>query len=153
MIVAAAEPADLANLRLVSKQWYDVSTKLFGLAKLRHPRFIISPYSLQGLIDLTAHSILGPCVQSFEIGLYRMKKHLVNARPDHDATHANVAALKQFPFEQTGMHIVLLTEAFTNLSRYGIAPTIGLFDDASGALLHDKRSVVIKGFLKWPKIS
>ncbi|KEQ97532.1 hypothetical protein AUEXF2481DRAFT_27772 [Aureobasidium subglaciale EXF-2481] len=133
MIASAAESADLAKLRLVSKQWYDVSTKLFGLAKLRHPRFVISPYSLQGLVDLTAHPILGPCVQSFEIGLYRMKKHLVNARPDHGATHANIAALKQFPFEQTGMHVILLAEAFTNMSRHCIVPTIGLFDNAACA--------------------
>lgn len=129
LIAAAADSHDLASLRLVSKQWCDISTKLFGIAKLRHPRFIISPYSLQGLVDLTAHPVLGPCVQSIEIGTYRMKKYFVNTQPRLEASRANVAALTQFPFEATGLHTVLLTKALANLHRHGVVPTIGLFED------------------------
>ncbi|KAH0362447.1 hypothetical protein KCU65_g8036, partial [Aureobasidium melanogenum] len=133
LIAAAVDPDDLASLRLVSKQWHDISTKLFGLAELRHPRFIISPYSLQGLVDLTAHPVLGPCVQSIEIGTYRMKKYFVNTQPRLEASQANTAALTQFPFEVTGLHVVLLTKALANLHRHGIVPTIGLFEDVVAA--------------------
>ncbi|KAG9698810.1 hypothetical protein KCU95_g2295, partial [Aureobasidium melanogenum] len=129
LIAAAADSDDLASLRLVSKQWCDISTKLFGLAKLQHPRFIISPYSLEGLVDLTAHPVLGPCVQSIEIGTYRMKKYFVNTQPRLEASQANTAALTQFPFEVTGLHIVLLTKALANLNRHGVVPIIGLFED------------------------
>lgn len=129
LIAAAADSNDLASLRLVSKQWCDITTKLFGIAKLRHPRFIISPYSLQGLVDLTAHPVLGPCVQSIEIGTHRMKKYFVNTQPRLEASRANVAALTQFPFEATGLHTVLLTKALANLHRHGVVPTIGLFED------------------------
>ncbi|OBW66724.1 MAG: SWIB-domain-containing protein [Aureobasidium pullulans] len=129
MIAVAADPTDLANLRLVSKQWCAVSSRLFGLANLRHPRFIISPYSLQGLVDLTAHPIFGPCVESVNIGSYRLKKHLVNTQPHLDINHANAAALKQFRFEQTGSHLNLLAQAFANLRDHGVMPMLGAFED------------------------
>ncbi|CAD0095810.1 unnamed protein product, partial [Aureobasidium vineae] len=129
LIAATIDSEDLASLRLVSKQWCDLSSKLFGLAKLQHLRLISSPYSLQSLVDLTAHPLLGPCVQSFEIGIYRLKKHLVNTHPHVEASRANVAALTQFRFQQSGLHIVLLTEALKNLSRHGVVPKIGLFED------------------------
>ncbi|THZ78817.1 hypothetical protein D6C84_08098 [Aureobasidium pullulans] len=129
MIAVAADPTDLANLRLVSKQWCAVSSRLFGLANLRHPRFIISPYSLQGLVDLTAHSMFGPCVESVNIGSYRLKKHLVNTQPHLDINHANAAALKQFRFEQTGSHLNLLAQAFANLRDHGVMPMLGAFED------------------------
>ena len=129
MIAVAADPTDLANLRLVSKQWCAVSSRLFGLANLRHPRFIISPYSLQGLVDLTAHPMFGPCVESVNIGSYRLKKHLVNTQPHLDINHANAAALKQFRFEQTGSHLNLLAQAFANLRDHGVMPMLGAFED------------------------
>ncbi|KAH0150151.1 hypothetical protein KCU67_g10781, partial [Aureobasidium melanogenum] len=137
-IAAAVDSGDLASLRLVSKQWCDISTKPFGIAKLRHPRFIVSPYSLQGLVDLTAHPILGPCVQSIEIGTYRMKKYFVNTQPRREASQANIAALTQFPFEVTGLHTILLAKALANLKRHGVVPTIGLFEDVVCAGPGDK---------------
>ncbi|KAG9952550.1 hypothetical protein KCU85_g1865, partial [Aureobasidium melanogenum] len=129
LIAAIVDPDDLASLRLVSKQWHDISTKLFGLAKLQYPRFIISPYSLQGLVDLAAHPVLGPCVRTIEIGTYRMKKYFVNTQPRLEASQANTAALTQFPFGVTGLHIVLLTKALANLNKHGVVPMIGLFED------------------------
>ncbi|CAD0108148.1 unnamed protein product [Aureobasidium uvarum] len=129
LIAAAIDSEDLVSLRLVSKQWCDLSSKLFGLAKLQHLRLISSPYSLQSLVDLTAHPVLGPCVQFFEVGTYRLKKHLVNTQPHVEASRANVAALTQFRFQQSGLHIVLLTEALKNLSRHGVVPKTGLFED------------------------
>ncbi|KAI4730693.1 hypothetical protein E4T49_01598 [Aureobasidium sp. EXF-10728] len=129
LIAAVVNSEDLASLRLLNKQWCELSSKLFGLAKLPHLRLISSPYSLKGLVNLTAHPVLGPCVQSFEIGTYRLKKHLVNTQPQVEASRANVAALTQFRFQQSGSHIVLLAEAIKNLSRHGVVPRIGLFED------------------------
>jgi hypothetical protein len=40
-----------------------------------------------------------------------------------------VAALKQFPFQQSGQPLVLLAKAVENLSRNGVVPRIGLFED------------------------
>ena len=129
MIVAAADPKDLASLRLASKLWCDLSSKRFGSTRLRHLRCVYSPYSLQSLVDLTAHPLFGPCIQSFVIGTYRMRKHLVNTHPHMQASPANVAALIQFPFQQSGLSLVLLTKALENLNRHGVVPRIGLYED------------------------
>jgi hypothetical protein len=129
MIVAATGPKDLASLRLASKLWCDLTSKRFGSTRLRHLRCVYSPYSLKCLVDLTAHPIFGPCIQSFEIGTYRMRKYLVNTQPHLEASPANVAALIQFPFQQSGLPRILLTKALENLSRHGVVPRIGLFED------------------------
>jgi hypothetical protein len=129
MIVATTDPQDLASLRLASKLWCDLTSKRFGSTQLRHLRCVYSSYSLQCLVDLTAHPVFGPCIRSFEIGTYRMRKYLVNIQPHLEASPANVAALIQFPFQQSGLPRVLLTKALENLSRHGVIPMIGLFED------------------------
>lgn len=129
MIVAAAHPRDLASLRFASKLWCDLSSKRFGSARLRHLRCVYSPYSLQSLVDLTAHPVFGPCIQSFVIGTYRMKKHFVNTQPHIEANPANVAALIQFRFQQSELPMALLTQALENLNRHGVVPRIGLYED------------------------
>ena len=129
MIVAAADPKDLASLRLTSKVWCDLSSKRFGSTQLQHLRCVFSPYSLQGLVDLTAHPIFGSYIQSFELGTYRMRKSLVNTQPHLDESPATVAALIQFPFQENGLARILLTKALENLSKQGVVPRIGLFED------------------------
>lgn len=130
MIVAAADPKDLASLRLASKLWCDLSSKRFGSSRLRHLRCVYSPHSLQSLVDLTAHPLFGPCIQSFAIGTHRMRKHFVNTQPHIAASPANVAALIQFRFQQSELPMALLTKALENLNRHGVVPRIGLYEDA-----------------------
>lgn len=129
MIVAVADPKDLASLRLASRLWCDLSSKRFGSARLRHLRCVYSPYSFQSLVDLTAHPIFGLCIQSFVIGTYRMRKHLVNTQPHKEASPANVAALIQFRFQQSELPIALLAKALENLNRHDVVPRIGLYED------------------------
>jgi hypothetical protein len=129
LIAASVDSKDLASLRLTSKLWCDLSIKRFGSTQLRHLQCVYSPYSLQSLVDLTAHPVFGPCIQSFEIGTYRIRKHFVNTQPHLEASPVNVAALIQFPFQQSGLPMVLLTKALENLSRHGVVPRIGLYED------------------------
>ncbi|CAD0093699.1 unnamed protein product [Aureobasidium mustum] len=59
MIVSCAEDSCLANLRLTNKELNVISTKPFGERLLAERRFMLSKYSLEGLIGLTAHPELG----------------------------------------------------------------------------------------------
>jgi hypothetical protein len=59
LIVHHAEDSCLANLRLTDKELNAITTKLFGERVLVERRFILSEYSLQGLVDLTAHPVFG----------------------------------------------------------------------------------------------
>lgn len=59
LIVHHAEDSCLANLRLANKELNAIATKPFGKRLLAERRFMLSEYSLQSLVDLTAHPVFG----------------------------------------------------------------------------------------------
>lgn len=59
LVVHHAEDSCLANLRLTNKELNAITTKPFGERLLVERRFMLSEYSLQGLVDLTAHPVFG----------------------------------------------------------------------------------------------
>ncbi|CAD0107351.1 unnamed protein product [Aureobasidium uvarum] len=59
MIINNAEDACLPNLRLVSKELNDIALKPFGERCLAQRRFMMTEFSLKGLVDLTAHPDFG----------------------------------------------------------------------------------------------
>lgn len=59
LVVNHAEDSCLPNLRLINKELNAIATKPFGERLLAERRFMLSKYSLQGLVDLTAHPDLG----------------------------------------------------------------------------------------------
>ncbi|KAG2167320.1 hypothetical protein JADG_007059 [Aureobasidium aubasidani] len=72
LVAATANLNDLANLRLTNKTMNNAATRPFGLARLTNRLFIISPFSLKGLVGLTAHPVLGRCLKSVSVGTYRI---------------------------------------------------------------------------------
>ncbi|THX10307.1 hypothetical protein D6D13_05443 [Aureobasidium pullulans] len=63
LVAATTNSNDLANLPLTNKTMNNAATRPFGLARLTNRRFIISPFSLKGLVELTAHPVLGRCLK------------------------------------------------------------------------------------------
>ncbi|CAD0109127.1 unnamed protein product [Aureobasidium uvarum] len=61
-------PEDLPNFRLSCKTLANIAAKHFGEKRLAHRRFMFTEYSLKGLIDMTAHPIIGPCIRSILLG-------------------------------------------------------------------------------------
>lgn len=59
LIVHHAEDSCLANLRLTNKELNAITTKPFCESLLVERRFMLSEYSLQGLVDLTVHPDFG----------------------------------------------------------------------------------------------
>jgi len=57
-------------LRLTCKAVCNVVNKPFGEHFLAHRRFILTKHILTGLVELTAHSVLGSCVRSILLGTY-----------------------------------------------------------------------------------
>jgi hypothetical protein len=133
MIGTEADPNDLANLRLASKDMNAVATRPFGLSRLAHRRFIVSPYSLQGLVELTAHPVLGPCVESISLGTYRMNEDYAGFPVilyDSDTKNAAFeAAVVQCDFDKRGGASNALIKALTNLKHRNIRVGLGIHDD------------------------
>lgn len=69
-------PKDLPNFRLTCKTLANIAAKQFGQKRLAHRRFIFTKYSLQGLIDMTGHSVFGPCIKSIMFGTDRLTNEL-----------------------------------------------------------------------------
>lgn len=97
MIANVIHPDDLANLRLVSNSMNAAATKPSELSRLAHRRFIVSPYSLQGLVQSTAHPILGTCLRSIGLGTWRVNEDFEDPQAVIEGTetknHAHEAAL------------------------------------------------------------
>jgi hypothetical protein len=138
LIAAAADPNDLANLRLTSKDLCAAATRPFGLSRLAHRRSIVSPYSLQGLIELTAHPVLAPCMKSISLGTYRVnnhhKRHILNAR---EAADVAASFRVQYNFERDGHSLYALRQALSNLKHRSIRFGLGMHDD----LIDDQYSI------------
>jgi hypothetical protein len=133
MVATEADPKDLASLRLASRYTNAAATRQFGLSRLAHRRFIVSPYSLQGLIELTAHPVLGPCMRSISLGTYRMDEDYADFPVVlYDSGTKNTAfeaVVLQSDFENRGGGFDALIKALTNLKHRNIRVGLGIHDD------------------------
>jgi hypothetical protein len=145
MIATEADPNDQANLRLTSRSMCAAATRPFGLSRLAHRRFIVSPHSLQALIELTSHPVLGPCMASISLGTYRMDERHELRPAELDDTNTNdntninddtntneaahLAAVTQRSIERHGHFLDALKQALTNLKCRKIRIGLGIHDD------------------------
>jgi hypothetical protein len=135
LVAAAADPNDLANLRLTSKDLCAAATRPFGHSRLAHRRFIVSPHSLQGLVELTAHPVLAPCTKTISLGTYRIDDDYEHRLLEFDDTHTNEAAHAaaairiQYSFERNGHSLHALRKALFNLKHRNIRVGLSVHDD------------------------
>ena len=59
MIVHSSDDSSLPNLRLTCKELNEITSEPFGERCLAERRFMFTKYSMQGLLELTAHPIFG----------------------------------------------------------------------------------------------
>ena len=137
----AVDPEDLPNFRLTCKTLNDVSAKTFGEKRLAHRRFIFTEFSMQGLVDLTAHPVFGPCVREIMFGTHRVTNNLrtllnhieMLGITDNDRA---IEVLRLFDekwtrrsdFETRRLE-PMLGEALCNLQMWESGVILGVFDD------------------------
>lgn len=66
LIVHNSDDDSLPNLRLTCKELNEIASKPFGERCLAERCFMMSDYSLQGLVDLTAHPVFGKYTEATE---------------------------------------------------------------------------------------
>ncbi|KAG9566619.1 hypothetical protein KCU71_g4147, partial [Aureobasidium melanogenum] len=133
-IIAHCRDDDLPNLRLTCKVINNASTLPSGRRRLAHRCFIFTKHSLQGLVDLTAHSVLGPCVRSISLGTSRLGfRETIEPSTLNDRAPDSLAK-KQHDFMITGSHLVMLAMALQNLKAHGHQSgiTLGIHDELDG---------------------
>ncbi|KEQ75095.1 hypothetical protein M436DRAFT_62503 [Aureobasidium namibiae CBS 147.97] len=61
------EDSDLSNLRLVCKRFYDVSTPRFAVVNFTKTVHVVSPYSIDTLVNIMEHPVFGDYVHHVAI--------------------------------------------------------------------------------------
>ncbi|TIA41305.1 hypothetical protein D6C79_07259 [Aureobasidium pullulans] len=140
LIVHNSDDDSLPNLRLTCKELNEIASKPFGERCLAERCFMMSDYSLQGLVDLTAHPVFGPCVRrvlintySFTVGiedwLKTTGKNLPKAEREAKWKHLDAADSQISDLIGTQIIIRYLAVALLNLKEHGQRVTFGLRDD------------------------
>jgi hypothetical protein len=133
---------DLPNFCLTSKILANIAAKRFGENGLAHRRFICTEHSLNSLVDMTAHSVFGPCIKSIMFGTDHLTNDLdvlMNALESNKITDpAKAMGILQTYRERYNRRSgflgsqemsSLLVEAFGNLSSHGTTVSLGIFND------------------------
>ncbi|KAI4749108.1 hypothetical protein E4T50_00663 [Aureobasidium sp. EXF-12298] len=133
---------DLPNFRLTCKTLANIAAKRFGENGLAHRRFIFTEHSLTSLVDMTAHSVFGPCIKSIMFGTDHLTNDLevlMDALESNKITDpAKAMGILQTYRERYNRRSKflgsqemssLLDEAFRNLSWHGATVSLGIFND------------------------
>ncbi|THV64465.1 hypothetical protein D6D28_09884 [Aureobasidium pullulans] len=113
-IASHSQLPDLANMRLTCKSLCIASTSEFARTFPSERRFVLTVESLEGLMKMTAHPIIGPRFTKISFNIHRIA--------DDDPQDTRGA------FEQ---HKAMLTQALINLQKCkNVEATLGIFDEA-----------------------
>ncbi|KAG9517479.1 hypothetical protein KCV07_g6192, partial [Aureobasidium melanogenum] len=155
----AVAPEDLPNFRLTCKTLANISAKHFGEKRLAHRRFILTEYSLKGLVEMTAHPVFGSCVKSVLFGTDHLTNQLVDlmdALDSHKITDPTKAmrvlqiyrerCAKWFEFSKSQELSRMLQTALSNLSSQGTNVSLGIFNDARESRRGKPEKIVLRGY-------
>ncbi|KAG2166707.1 hypothetical protein VTO58DRAFT_103604 [Aureobasidium pullulans] len=113
-VASYSQLSDLANVRLTCKSLCIASTPEFARKFPSERRFVLTFESLEGLMKMTAHPIIGPRFTKISFNIHRIA--------DDDPQDTRGA------FEQ---HKAMLTQALINLQRCkNVEATLDIFDKA-----------------------
>ncbi|TIA45603.1 hypothetical protein D6C79_05590 [Aureobasidium pullulans] len=113
-IASHSQLPDLANMRLTCKSLCIASTPEFARTFPFERSFVLTVESLEGLMKMTAHPIIGPRFTKISFSIHRI------AENDPQDTRG--------AFEQ---HKAMLTQALINLQKCkNVEATLGIFDEA-----------------------
>ncbi|KAI5273424.1 hypothetical protein E4T47_03311 [Aureobasidium subglaciale] len=124
-------PEDISNFRFACKKRETVSGKHFGDKRLAHRRFIFTQYSMEGLVEMTAHQVFGPCVKSV---LFDILVDALTARKitdDMKAMEVIREYRKRWYTRCDFMHghlLEMLQAVISNLQFWGNNVNLGIFD-------------------------
>ncbi|THW29930.1 hypothetical protein D6D23_00553 [Aureobasidium pullulans] len=113
-IASHSQLPDLANMRLTCKSLCIASTPEFARTFPSERRFVLTVESLESLMKMTAHPIIGPLFTKISFSIHRI------AENDPQDTRG--------AFEQ---HKAMLTQALINLQKCkNVEATLGIFEEA-----------------------
>ncbi|KAI5244236.1 hypothetical protein E4T42_07156 [Aureobasidium subglaciale] len=135
-------PEDLPNFRLTCKKLENISGKHFGDKRLAHCRFIFTQYSMEGLVEMTAHPVIGPCVKSVLFGTHRLSNALddlldaIKSNPGISDDGKAMDTIHQYRERRDRQDLFrrsdlsrMVIQALTHLRSWGNSVALGILDD------------------------
>ncbi|THW60211.1 hypothetical protein D6D20_05955 [Aureobasidium pullulans] len=141
---------DLISLRLVCKDICAAANRPFAICFFAESRHVVTPHSIQGLVDISAHEIFGPYIKAVTICSARITYPvLVDEEEDEEVEQEDedegdadddddeddddeedsddeVEVVVDDSFVESGRLSYLLSQAFTNLRQYSRPIGLGI---------------------------
>ncbi|THZ90865.1 hypothetical protein D6C82_10225 [Aureobasidium pullulans] len=120
---------DLPNVRLACKKLCEAANRPFGFANFTERAHVVSPYSINALVDITEHPIFGSYVKSVGICSARagLKKEGFDYYYRMDADAMNKLILNEYV--KTGRFGRRMKRVFDNVRMHSRSVTISIYND------------------------
>ncbi|THX14941.1 hypothetical protein D6D13_02512 [Aureobasidium pullulans] len=130
---------DLPNVRLTCKKLCEAANRPFGFAIFTERAHVVSPYSINALVDITEHPIFGSYVKSVGICSARAgleKDYLKYHRVDIDTSDKAILN----GYVKTGRFGRLMKRVFDNIRMHSQSVTISIYNDNPDGTRFDNES-------------
>ncbi|THY54472.1 hypothetical protein D6C97_05726 [Aureobasidium pullulans] len=143
---------DLPNVRLTCKKLCEAANRPFGFANFTERAHVVSPYSINALIDITEHPIFGSYVKSVGICSARAgleKDYLKYYRVDRDISDKVILN----GYVKTGRFGRSMKRVFDNIRMHSQSVTISVYNDKpEGTRFDNEPCLAPKIYFGWAQL-
>ncbi|THZ14616.1 hypothetical protein D6C91_07209 [Aureobasidium pullulans] len=143
---------DLPNVRLTCKKLCEAANRPFGFANFTERAHVVSPYSINALVDITEHPIFGSYVKSVGICSARAgleKDYLKYYRVDRDTSDKVILN----GYVKTGRFGRSMKRVFDNIRMHSQSVTISVYNDKpEGTRFDNEPCLAPKLYFGWAQL-
>ncbi|TIA44709.1 hypothetical protein D6C77_10794 [Aureobasidium pullulans] len=143
---------DLPNVRLTCKKLCEAANRPFGFANFTERAHVVSPYSINALVDITEHPIFGSYVKSVGICSARAgleKDYLKYYRVDRDISDKVILN----GYVKTGRFGRSMKRVFDNIRMHSQSVTISVYNDKpEGTRFDNEPCLAPKIYFGWAQL-
>ncbi|THW91036.1 hypothetical protein D6D15_04151 [Aureobasidium pullulans] len=135
---------DLPNVRLTCKKLCEAANRPFGFANFTERAHVVSPYSINALVDITEHPIFGSYVKSVS-----KKDYLKYYRVDRDISDKVILN----GYVKTGRFGRSMKRVFDNIRMHSQSVTISVYNDKpEGTRFDNEPCLAPKIYFGWAQL-
>ncbi|CAD0028312.1 unnamed protein product, partial [Aureobasidium pullulans] len=140
---------DLPNVRLTCKKLCEAANRPFGFANFTERAHVVSPYSINALVDITEHPIFGSYVKS--VGICSARAGLEKGYPEYYRVDRDTSdKLILNGYVKTGRFGRLMKRVFDNIRMHSRSVTISVYnDEPDGTRFDDEPYLAPKTYFGW----
>ncbi|THX56998.1 hypothetical protein D6D08_09236 [Aureobasidium pullulans] len=140
---------DLPNVRLTCKKLCEAANRPFGFANFTERAHVVSPYSINALVDITEHPIFGSYVKS--VGICSARAGLEKGYPEYYRVDRDTSdKLILNGYVKTGRFGRRMKRVFDNMRMHSRSVTISVYnDEPDGTRFDDEPCLAPRIYFGW----